>query len=125
MGKAVPRAYAQVASASQGILDILRARIIGFYDPVKLAANAMDASLFILIIRASLGVVNRIGAIDLGITAFMIAMKGRERCVIPILMGLFAATGTTFRMAEETLTQKVVLILAALIMVAFNLAVIL
>jgi len=37
-------------------------------------------------------------------------MKGREKWMIPILMALFAAGGTTYGMAEETLTFYAILI---------------
>lgn len=79
------------------------APIGGFYDPVSYTANAIDASLFVLIIGDFLGVVNRTGAINIGITWAINAMKGREIWMIPILMTLFAAGGTPYGMAEETL----------------------
>ena len=106
----VPGTYQTVASEPQGILDVLRAPIAGFYDPVEYIANAIDVSLFVLIIGGFLGVVNRTGAIDSGITAAMVAMKGREKWMIPILMALFAAGGTTYGMAEETLAFYAILI---------------
>lgn len=106
----VPGTYTEVDAAPQGIFDILRAPIAGFYDPVEYVANAIDVSLFVLIIGGFLGVVNRTGAIDSGITAAMAAMKGREKWMIPILMALFAAGGTTYGMAEETLAFYAILI---------------
>ena len=106
----VPGTYQTVASEPQGILDVLRAPIAGFYDPVEYIANAIDVSLFVLIIGGFLGVVNRTGAIDSGITAAMVAMKGREKWMIPFLMALFAAGGTTYGMAEETLAFYAILI---------------
>lgn len=106
----VPGTYAEVDAAPQGIFDILRAPIAGFYDPAEYVANAIDVSLFVLIIGGFLGVVNRTGAIDSGITAAMAAMKGREKWMIPILMALFAAGGTTYGMAEETLAFYAILI---------------
>lgn len=106
----VPGTYAPVESVPQGLLAILRAPIAGFYDPVDYVANAIDVSLFVLIIGGFLGVVNRTGAIDSGITAAMAAMKGREKWMIPILMALFVAGGTTYGMAEETLAFYAILI---------------
>ncbi len=106
----VPGTYQIVESTPQGILDILRAPIAGFYDPASYAANAIDVSLFVLVIGGFLGVVNRTGAINSGITAAMAAMKGREKWMIPILMALFAAGGTTYGMAEETLAFYAILI---------------
>lgn len=106
----VPGTYQTVASEPQGLLDVLRAPIAGFYDPVSYAANAIDVSLFVLVIGGFLGVVNKTGSIDSGITAAMAAMKGREKWMIPILMALFAAGGTTYGMAEETLAFYAILI---------------
>ncbi|MEO1292714.1 MAG: YfcC family protein [Pseudomonadota bacterium] len=99
----VPGTFKEVEAAPQGLLDALMAPIAGFYDPVEYTANAIDVSLFVLVIGGFLGVVNRTGAIDTGIAAAMRAMKGREQWMIPILMALFAAGGTTYGMAEETL----------------------
>lgn len=112
MGKdvPVPGTYAPVESVPQGLLAILRAPIAGFYNPVDYVANAIDVSLFVPIIGGFLGVVNRTGAIDSDITAAMAAMKGREKWMIPILMALFAAGGTTYGMAEETLASYAILI---------------
>jgi uncharacterized ion transporter superfamily protein YfcC len=106
----VPGTYQTVPSEPQGILDALRAPIAGFYDPATYAANAIDVSLFVLVIGGFLGVVNRTGAINTGITAAMNRMVGREKWMIPILMALFAAGGTTYGMAEETLAFYAILI---------------
>jgi uncharacterized ion transporter superfamily protein YfcC len=106
----VPGTYQTVASDPQGVLDALRAPIAGFYDPATYAANAVDVSLFVLVIGGFLGVVNRTGAINAGISAAMHRMRGREKWMIPILMALFAAGGTTYGMAEETLAFYAILI---------------
>lgn len=106
----VPGTYHQVDSAPQGIIDALIAPIAGFYDPVSYSANAIDVSLFVLVIGGFLGVVNGTGAVTRGIEAAMVRMKGREKWMIPFLMGLFAAGGTTYGMAEETLAFYAILI---------------
>ncbi|MFT5658317.1 MAG: putative ion transporter superfamily protein YfcC [Gammaproteobacteria bacterium] len=105
IGKEVPMpgTYHAVDANPQGIIDFLTAPIAGFYDPSSYTANAIDVSLFVLIIGGFLGVVNRTGAINVGIGRAMIAMKGHEIWMIPILMGLFAAGGSTYGMDEETL----------------------
>jgi uncharacterized ion transporter superfamily protein YfcC len=99
----VPGTYHLVEANPQGIIDFLMAPIGGFYDPGSYSANAIDVSLFVLIIGGFLGVVNQTGAITIGIARAMSAMKGKEIWMIPILMTLFAAGGTTYGMAEETL----------------------
>ena len=106
----VPGTYQLVEANPQGFVDFLMAPIAGFYDPVSYAANAIDVSLFVLIIGGFLGVVNRTGAINSGIAKAMSAMQGREIWMIPILMALFAAGGTTYGMAEETLPFYILII---------------
>ncbi|WP_458790944.1 YfcC family protein [Yoonia sp. MH D7] len=107
---AVAGTYAEVPSNPQGLFDVLLAPIAGFYDPDSYAANAIDVALFVLFLGGFLGVVNATGAIDTGIRAAMTHMKGREIWMIPILMALFAAGGTTYGMAEETLAFYAILI---------------
>jgi len=106
----VPGTYHLVDANPQGVIDFLMAPIAGFYDPGSYSANAIDVSLFVLIIGGFLGVVNRTGAISNGIAKAMNAMKGHEIWMIPILMALFAAGGTTYGMAEETLAFYMLII---------------
>ena len=112
LGKDVPVAgsYKLTESSPQGIYDVILAPIAGFYDPAEGVARAIDVSLFVLIIGGFIGVVTASGAIDAGIRAAMVRMKGREQWMIPILMALFAAGGTTYGMAEETLAFYLILI---------------
>ncbi len=107
---AVAGTYAQTESNPQGFVDVLLAPIAGFYDPDSYAANAIDVALFVLFLGGFLGVVNATGAIDTGIKSAMARMQGREIWMIPILMALFAAGGTTYGMAEETLAFYAILI---------------
>ncbi len=106
----VPGTYQVVEAAHQGVFDVLLAPITGFYNQSTGMANAIDVSLFVLIIGGFLGVVTATGAINTGIERVMLRMKGREKWMIPVLMLLFAAGGTTYGMAEETLAFYVILI---------------
>jgi len=99
----VPGTYHEVAANPQGLRDVLLAPIAGFYDPKNETARAIDVALFVLIIGGFLAVVTKTGAIDAGVGAAMQALKGREKWMIPLLMALFAAGGTIYGMAEETL----------------------
>ncbi len=99
----VPGTYQSVDANPQGIVDIFMAPIAGFYDPNSYEASAIDVALFVLIIGGFLGVVTKTGAIDIGIERAMANMQGREKWMIPILMALFAAGGTSYGMAEESL----------------------
>lgn len=106
----VPGSYQLVEAAPQSLIHVLMAPIAGFYDPSSYQANAIDVSLFILIVGGFLGVVTATGAINTGIAQAMRKLAGREKWMIPIMMALFAAGGTTYGMAEETLAFYVLLI---------------
>lgn len=99
----VPGTYQVVESNPQGFEDVALAPIAGFYDPDSYEARAIDVALFVIIIGGFLGVVTSTGAIDTGIARAMKNMAGREKWMIPIMMALFAAGGTIYGMAEETL----------------------
>jgi len=99
----VPGTFALIESKPQGFADVLMAPIAGLYDPASGAARAIDVALFVLIIGGFLLVVTRTGAIDAGIGWLMKKLKGREIWMIPILMTAFAAGGTSYGMAEESL----------------------
>lgn len=99
----VPGTYHRVDPTPQGVKEVLIAPIAGFYNPKTNEANAIDVALFVLFIGGFLGVVTKTGAIDAGIGSAMAGLKGREKWMIPILMALFAAGGTIYGMAEETL----------------------
>ncbi|WP_436893382.1 YfcC family protein [Siccibacter turicensis] len=105
LGKAVPVAgtWAPVDAHPQGITAVLLAPIDGLYNHVTYTAGAIDVALFVLIIGGFLGVVNKTGAIDAGIARVMARLRGKEERMIPILMALFAAGGTIYGMAEESL----------------------
>lgn len=105
LGKEVPIAgtYAPTEGNPQGVIDVLLAPIDGFYDHTNYEAAAIDVSLFILIIGGFLGLVTKTGAIDAGIERVTSRLQGREELMIPILMALFAAGGTIYGMAEESL----------------------
>jgi uncharacterized ion transporter superfamily protein YfcC len=105
LGKEVPitGTYHAVEGNPQGIVDVLLAPIDGFYDHNSYEAAAIDVSLFILIIGGFLGLVTKTGAIDAGIERVTARLNGREELMIPILMALFAAGGTIYGMAEESL----------------------
>ncbi|ELQ6039301.1 YfcC family protein [Cronobacter sakazakii] len=105
LGKEVPVAgtYAPVEAHPQGITAILLAPVDGLYNHVTYTAGAIDVALFVLIIGGFLGVVNKTGAIDAGIERVTERLHSKEEWMIPILMALFAAGGTIYGMAEESL----------------------
>lgn len=98
LDKDVPVAgtYALAEANPQGWVDVLMA-------PAKGMASAIDVAFFILIIGGFLGLVTKTGAIDSAIERVMARMTGREQLLIPILTAVFAAMGTIYGAAEETL----------------------
>lgn len=112
LGRLVPivGSYQLVDANPQGIVEVLMAPVQGFYDPVSYAARAADVALFVLVIGGFLAVVTRTGAIDAGINGSMARLKGREKWMIPLLMGLFALGGTVYGMSEETIPFYALLI---------------
>jgi uncharacterized ion transporter superfamily protein YfcC len=114
-GEPIPGTYHEVASHPARILvDSLTAPINGLYGIEDASGNinyynsgslfgAIDIALFILVIGGFLGVTMKTGAIEAGIGSLVQRMRGRERWMIPVLMGVFALGGTTFGMAEESL----------------------
>ncbi len=99
----VPGSYQVVDPQPQGFFDVVLAPIAGFYNPATYEAQAIDVALFVLVIGGFLGIVAHTGAIDAGIAKAMARMEGHEKWMIPILMALFAAGGTIYGMAEESL----------------------
>lgn len=75
--------------------DILLAPILGF-------ENAVDVSIFILILGGMLAIVAKSGALETGIRVLVQKLKGKELLLIPILMFIFSIGGTTYGMLEET-----------------------
>jgi uncharacterized ion transporter superfamily protein YfcC len=114
-GEPIPGTYHEVAAKPSRILvDSLTAPINGLYGIENAQGNinyynsgtlfgAIDIALFILVIGGFLGVTMKTGAIQAGIGTLVQRMHGRERWMIPVLMGVFALGGTTFGMAEESL----------------------
>jgi uncharacterized ion transporter superfamily protein YfcC len=114
-GAPVPGTYHEVDQNPQRILiDSITAPINGLYGIEDEAGNinyynsgvlfgAIDVALFIIVIGGFLGVTMQTGAIQAGIGRLVQRLRGRERWMIPILMGVFALGGTTYGMAEESL----------------------
>jgi len=114
-GEPLPGTYQEIDHEPQKIfLDSIKAPINGLYGVQDETGNisfwntgelfgAIDVALFIIVIGGFLGVTMKTGAINAGIARVVTAMKGREKWMIPILMGIFALGGTSYGMAEETL----------------------
>lgn len=97
-GKNVPIAgtYHTIPATPQGIWEIILSPIEGF-------EQAISIILFVLMIGGFLGIVMKTGAIDAGVINLVQKYKGREKLIIPILMGIFSIGGTTYGLSEETI----------------------
>src|SRR5215218_10906412 len=114
-GEPLPGTYQEIDHEPQKIfLDSIKAPINGLYGVQDETGNisfwntgelfgAIDVALFIIVIGGFLGVTMKTGAINAGIASVVAKMRGREKWMIPILMGIFALGGTSYGMAEETL----------------------
>ena len=121
-GTPIPGTYHSVPqNPAQIVKDSLEAPINGMYGIVGADGSisfynsgelfgAIDVALFILVIGGFLGVTMKTGAIQTGISRVVSRLHGRERLLIPILMILFAAGGTSYGMAEESLAFYVLVI---------------
>lgn len=129
-GSPIPGTYKQVEPQPQGIPDIVLAPINGMYGVQDDTGNinvynsgdlygAIDVALFVLIIGGFLGITMKTGAIDAGIAAIVNRLGTKGKLLIPILMIVFAAGGTSYGMAEESLAFYP-LVIAALIALGYD-----
>ncbi|WP_042271260.1 YfcC family protein [[Clostridium] dakarense] len=72
-------------------------------SPINGLKDAIDISLYVLLMGGFLGVVNKTGALDAGIGSIVKKLNGKELLLIPILMIVFSLGGTSYGMSEETL----------------------
>ncbi|MGX7014992.1 YfcC family protein [Vagococcus silagei] len=76
--------------------DIIMSPFHGFQQ-------AVDISIFILVLGGFLNIVTQTGALEAGIQNVVKKQKGREIMIIVVLMSLFSLGGSTYGMAEETI----------------------
>ncbi|PAB60816.1 YfcC family protein [Anaeromicrobium sediminis] len=78
-----------------------------FFDLFKSVPNGMKAAsgivFFIFIVGGSFQIITGTGAVEAGIGKIAVGLKGKEKIMIPIFIGLFAVGGGTFGMAEEVI----------------------
>jgi uncharacterized ion transporter superfamily protein YfcC len=129
-GQPVPGTYHAVDSNPQRLRDAIAAPINGMYGIQDSTGNiniynsgdlygAIDVALFILLIGGFLGVTMKTGAIDAGIGSVVKSLGTRGKVLITVLMIIFAAGGTFYGMAEESLAFYP-LIIAAMIALGYD-----
>ena len=77
------------------LYQILMAPILGF-------ADAIDVSIFIMMLGGLLAVVSRTKALETGIKLLVQKLKGKEYLLIVLLMFVFSILGTTYGFLEES-----------------------
>ena len=95
-GMPVAGTYQVVTSNPQGLWDILKAPIEGF-------RGAIDIILFVLVLGGCLGVLFETKAIDAALSKVVEKSKGREKMLIPIVMGICAIGGTLMAWQKKLL----------------------
>ena len=130
-GEPVPGSYHEVEANPQTLItDGLLAPINGMYgieaeDGSVSVYNsgglygAIDVALFVLIIGGFLSMTMATGAIDAGVGRITVALKGKEKWMIAVLMMVFALGGTSYGMAEESLAFYA-LIIAVMIAAGYD-----
>lgn len=108
---ALPTAYSilllitvVIAIATQFLPEVKPATLADVVmSPINGLKDAIDVSLYVLLMGGFLGVVNKTGALDAGIGSIVRKLNGKELLLIPILMIIFSLGGTSYGMSEETL----------------------
>ena len=129
-GQPIPGTYHTVAPNPQRLKDAIMAPINGMYGIQDSTGNiniynngglygAIDVALFILLIGGFLGVSMKTGAIDAGINSVVKKLGSRGKLLITVMMIIFAAGGTSYGMAEESLAFYP-LILTAMIALGYD-----
>ena len=99
----IPNTYKEVKANSQGVKEFIE-------SPIKGIIEAADIIILVLFIGGLIGIVNRTGAFEGGISWLSKALEGREFLLIIIVTFLVAIGGTTFGLAEETIAFYPILI---------------
>lgn len=102
-GLPVAGTYHAVDANPQGLWDVIRAPVEGFY-------SAIEIIVFVLIVGGFLGIVFETKAVDSALGSLIRKLNGREKYLIPVLMLFFAIGGTTYGMSEETIALYPIII---------------
>jgi len=87
---------------------------ISIYNENGFLYGSINVAMFILLIGGFLGVTMKTGAIDAGIGSVVKSLGTRGKVLITLLMIIFAAGGTSYGMAEESLAFYPLIIAAML-----------
>ncbi|WKK66259.1 YfcC family protein [Lutimonas zeaxanthinifaciens] len=99
----IPNTYKSLEAKPQGFAAFVK-------SPVRGIIEAADIIFLVLIIGGLIGIMNKTGAFDAGISWLANKLEGREYLLIIMVTVLIAAGGTTFGLAEETMAFFPILI---------------
>ncbi|MCA0932717.1 YfcC family protein [Lutimonas saemankumensis] len=99
----IPNTYKSLEARPQGFAAFVK-------SPVRGIIEAADIIFLVLIIGGLIGIMNKTGAFDAGISWLAKNLEGREYLLIIMVTVLIAAGGTTFGLAEETMAFFPILI---------------
>jgi uncharacterized ion transporter superfamily protein YfcC len=99
----IPNTFKFMESRPQGFAAFIK-------SPVKGIIQGADIIFLVLIIGGLIGVINRTGAFDAGISWLANTLKGKEYLLIILVTTLISIGGTTFGLAEETIAFYPILI---------------
>ncbi|KJD31379.1 hypothetical protein PK35_14810 [Tamlana nanhaiensis] len=99
----IPNTYKTLKASPQGFLEFVQA-------PIKGIIESADIIILVLFIGGLIGVVNKTGAFEGGISWLSKKLQGREYVLIILVTFLVALGGTTFGLAEETIAFFPILI---------------
>ena len=99
----IPDTFQKLESKPQGFAAFIK-------SPIKGIIAAADIIFLVLIIGGLIGIMNKTGAFDAGISWLGRVLNGREYLLIIFVTTLIAAGGTTFGLAEETMAFFPILI---------------
>ncbi len=99
----IPNTYMELTSKPQGVIEYIQ-------SPLKGIMAVTDIILLVLIIGGLIGIVNKTGAFEAGISWLGTILKGKEFLLIILVTSLIALGGTTFGLAEETIAFYPILI---------------
>lgn len=99
----IPNTYRHLESQPQGFAAFVQ-------SPIRGIIEAADIIFLVLIIGGLIGIMNKTGAFDAGISWLARTLEGKEYILIILVTTLIAAGGTTFGLAEETMAFFPILI---------------
>ncbi|MCG1009185.1 YfcC family protein [Salinicoccus sp. ID82-1] len=92
----VPGSYTNVEQSPVSFFELFKAIPTGLIDGASII-------FYIFLVGGAFGIIRATGAIEAAIQKVMVAVKGREKLMIPVIMLVFSILGFTTGMSEEAI----------------------